>query len=153
MAADTPTPQDSSLMDDPETARDPEPAIDYAHAAGEVIEPVRAGAGDMPVERQSATFDGFMSISRYAGAAIVLIVFWATLVFALGASNFAGTLSTLGLGLLLAPVLKLRGAYVPVLILSVLLVLGVGFGAGLVMDGPDIPEPAEIEVDAATDDN
>ena len=133
-----------SLMDNPDVAKEPEPAIDYAHAAGEMDGdlPV-AGPGDMPVERQKLTFEGFMSISRYAGAAIVLLVFWSTILFALHGGPILTALSTLGLGLLLAAALKLRGAYFPVLIISCLVLGGVSLVAG---GGPDIPSPDDVEV-------
>jgi|GEM_PF-5062125 len=122
----------------------PEPAIDYAHAAGEMDGdlPV-AGPGDMPVERQKGTFQGFMSISRYGGAAITLIVFWSTILFGYNGSPVLTALSTLGLGLLLAAALKLRGWYVPVLILSCVLLAVIGIFAG---GGPDIPAPGDITV-------
>jgi|GEM_PF-6553612 len=80
--------------------------------------------GSMPIERQSDTFGGFMSISRYSGAAIVLIVFWSTIFFGMHGGTWATAFSTIGLGLLLAAGLKLRGAYIPIMVLSCL-VLGV----------------------------
>ena len=153
MAANSPTdpnaPVDQSLMDNPDASADREHgAIDYAHAAGEVIEPIEAGPGDMPVERQNLTFEGFMSITRYGGTAVVLLVFWATLVYAMGGSPLWSALSTFGLGLLLAAALKLRGAYFLALIGTTILFWLIGMFTQV---GPDIAEPGEIAVDAATD--
>ena len=153
MAANPPTdpnaPVDQSLMDNPDARADREHgAIDYAHAAGEVVEPIEAGPGDMPVERQNLTFEGFMSITRYGGTAVVLLVFWATLVYAMGGSPLLSALSTFGLGLLLAAALKLRGAYFLALFGTTILFWLIGMFTQV---SPDIPEPGEIEVDAATD--
>ena len=152
MAANPPTdptaPVDQSLMDNPQVAATPDAAIDYAHAAGEVVKPIEAGPGDMPVERQNLTFEGFMSITRYGGTAVVLLVFWATLVYAMGGSPLWSALSTFGLGLLLAAALKLRGAYFLALFGTTILFWLIGMFTQV---SPDIPEPGEIEVDAATD--
>ena len=158
MAATTPTdpitpadpgaPVDQSLMDDPDVAATPPAAIDYAHAAGQVVEPIEAGPGDMPVKRHNLTFEGFMSITRYGGTAVVLLVFWATILYAMGGSPLWSALSTFGLGLLLAAALKLRGAYFLALIGTTVLFWIVGIFTEV---GPDIAEPDEIEVEAATD--
>ena len=146
---DPDAPVDRSLMDNPEAASDREHgAIDYAHAAGQVVEPIEAGPGDMPVQRQNLTFEGFMSITRYGGTAVVLLVFWATLVYAMGGSPLLSALSTFGLGLLLAAALKLRGAYFLALVGATVVFWIVG---AVTHVGPDIAEPGEIEVEAATD--
>ena len=134
-------------MDNSSVAAEPHEAIDYSEAAGDVITdmPV-AGPGDMPIERQTDTFHGFMSISRYAGAAIVLIVFWSTIIFGMDGSAFLTMLSTLGLGLALGAALKLRGWYYPVLFLSVLALWFLGWMGESWID-VDVPEPEEVVVD------
>ena len=81
--------------------------------------------GDMPIKAQSTTFSGFNSISRYSGVVIILVVFWSTMLFAVGINGAAAAISTLVLGLVLGMALKLRGAYYPLLIV-VCLLLGLG---------------------------
>jgi hypothetical protein len=81
-------------------------------------------SGEMPIESQSGTFSSFMSISRYAGSAIALLVFWSTIFFGMRGDTWATALSTIGLGLLLAAALKLRGAFIPLMVIS-FLILGV----------------------------
>ena len=140
-----------SLMDNPEVEADRDhTAIDYAHAAGEVIEPVEAGPGDMPVERQNLTFEGFMSITRYGGTAVVLLVFWATLVYAMGAVPIWAALSTFGLGLALAAALKLRGAYFFMLIIATIAFWVISI---FTQTSPEITDPEDVAVDAATDES
>ena len=135
-----------SAMDDPSVAADPDAAIDYANAAGDIITdlPV-AGPGDMPIGNKLEAFRGFMSISRYGGTAIVLIVFWSTLIFGLDASPFWTMVSTLGLGLLCGAALKLRGAYYPILVVACLVLWLIG---GIASDwiAADVPEVEEIVV-------
>lgn len=153
MATDTSLPGEEldrkdtgSLMDDPQVAADRDhTAMDYSEAAGQIITdlPV-AGPGDMPIEGHVDTFQGFMSISRYGGAAVALVVFWSTILFAMGGAPWLTALSTLGLGLVFGAALKLRGWYYPVLVVSTLIL---GLGAALAGGGPDVPEPGEVEVD------
>ena len=115
----------------------PGTAIDYSEAAHDVITdmPV-AGPGDMPIDSQTDTFHGFMSISRYAGTAIVLIVFWSTIFFGMAGGAWLTALSTLGLGLALTAALKLRGAWIPVMVLSCIVFGLIGMGLDGWRDGP-----------------
>ena len=138
----------TSALDNPDVAVDPEPAIDYADSAGKIITdmPV-AGPGDMPIERQTQTFEGFMSLSRYIGTAIVLVVFWSTIIFGLDGATFWTALSTLGLGLALGAGLKLRGAYYPVLIGAFILMLIFGWMTNAMWLTPDVDSPEEVVVE------
>ena len=128
------------------TETTPETAIDYSEAAGDIITdmPV-AGPGDMPIESQTDTFRGFMSLSRYIGTAIVLIVFWSTIIFGIHGNPLLTMVSTVGLGLGLGAALKLKGAYYPLLVISCLVLWLLGW-AGTNWIAVDVPEPAEVVV-------
>jgi hypothetical protein len=94
--------------------------------------------GEMNVESQSKSFDGFMGLTKYGGAAIALTVIMPTLVFAVGMGWLSALVATIVLGVLIGVALKLKGIWyvsligtsVLVAIACVLLSLLAGSGAG-----------------------
>ena len=67
--------------------------------------------GTMGVEGHKKTFDGFMGISLYGGAAIALIVIFPTLVFGTPLGWPMSLLVTLIIGVILGLALKLKGGW------------------------------------------
>lgn len=67
--------------------------------------------GDMDVKEQSGTFGGFMGLTKYGGAAVVLVVMLPTLIFAVGMSWLSALVATVVLGIVIGIALKFKGMY------------------------------------------
>ena len=74
--------------------------------------------GEMPIEAQSKTFDGFMVGTVYGGAAIGVILLFPILMFAAGFSWLPSLVATVVVGILIGIGLKLKGAWYATLILA-----------------------------------
>ena len=85
--------------------------------------------GDMDIEEHKHTFGGFMGLTKYGGAAIVMSVLYPTLVFGTPLSWLAALITTLLVGIVVGIGLKLKGGWyagliataVPVAIASAIL--------------------------------
>ena len=67
--------------------------------------------GSMEIGEQSSTFGGFMGGMTYGGAAIVLILLYPALIFAVKMAWAPSLLITLVLGIIIGIVLKLKGGW------------------------------------------
>jgi len=67
--------------------------------------------GEMPVDAQEGTFEGFMGLTMYGGAALALIVIMPTLVFGVGLGWFSALIATFIVGALIGVALKLKAGW------------------------------------------
>ncbi len=67
--------------------------------------------GEMDVKAQSASFGGFMGLTKYGGAAVALIVMLPTLVFGAGVAWLPALFATVVLGIVIGIALKFKGVY------------------------------------------
>ncbi len=72
--------------------------------------------GTMPVEAQASAFKGFMGITIYGGAFIVVAVLLPTLIFGANMGWMAALITTLVVGIVMGMALKLKGAWYATLI-------------------------------------
>lgn len=85
--------------------------------------------GKMDIEEHKHTFGGFMGLTKYGGAAIVMSVLYPTLVFGTPLSWLAALITTLLVGIVVGIGLKFKGGWyagliataVPVAIASAIL--------------------------------
>lgn len=81
--------------------------------------------GDMEVTGQQGTFSGFMATTVYGGAALVYILLFPILLFAVGLSWFPSLVASVIVAFLIGLALKLKGTwYVFVVILAILTAIG-----------------------------
>lgn len=74
--------------------------------------------GEMDIDAQSDTFGGFMSYSVYGGAAIIVMLLFPILVFAVNLSWPVAMLTTVVLGIIIGIALKFKAQWYAVLIAS-----------------------------------
>lgn len=72
--------------------------------------------GEMPVEAQRGTFQGFMNWTIYGGAFIVIVLLMPTLVFGANMTWMSALIATVVVGIVLGIALKLKGAWYAVVI-------------------------------------
>ncbi|MGB6229892.1 MAG: aa3-type cytochrome c oxidase subunit IV [Litorimonas sp.] len=83
--------------------------------------------GEMDIEDHSETFGGFMSMSVYGGAAIIVTLLFPILVFGVNLAWPAALLTTLVLGVIIGVVMKFKAQWYAVLV-GMALFLGVAIG-------------------------
>lgn len=67
--------------------------------------------GDMEVTSQKGTFTGFMNGTVYGGAAIIYILMFPILLFAVGLSWFPSLVASVIIAFIIGMALKLKGAW------------------------------------------
>ncbi len=72
--------------------------------------------GTMPVQAQRGTFSGFMAVTIYGGAFLVVTLLFPTLVFGVNLGWFPALAATLVVGIVIGLALKLKGAWYATLI-------------------------------------
>ena len=77
--------------------------------------------GEMPVKEQEGTFKGFMAMTMYGGAAVVVILLFPTLIFGTSIGWLASLIVSVIVGIVIGLALKLKGVWYASLIFGAIL--------------------------------
>jgi hypothetical protein len=72
--------------------------------------------GEMEIDGHEETFSGFMSMSVYGGAAIIVALLFPILVFAVNLSWVTSLIATVVLGVIIGMIMKFKGQWYAVLV-------------------------------------
>lgn len=67
--------------------------------------------GSMPVDAQAGTFKGFMGLTMYGGAFIVIVLLFPTLFYGTGLGWLPALVTSLIVGVVIGMALKFKGAW------------------------------------------